>query len=553
MNKKAIITSALPYANGEIHLGHVASTYLPADVTTRFLKQNGVEAYYVCASDDFGTPILIQSEKEGKTPAEYVAHWNKRDYDDFTAFNIGFDYFYKTSSSENIAFVQDVFKKLNEAGHIYEQEIIQFYCNNDKKFLPDRYVKGICPHCQAEDQYSDLCESCGRVPEEISNPKCALCGQPPTKEKTTHYFFKLKNFADSLAKWLDENNNLQKDVKKYVQNWIKSGLIDWDITRDIPWGVPIPDDDADGKVFYGWFDNHLAYISTAIKFLNDKGIDGKEFWNSADIYHFIGKDIVYHHYLFLPAMRLGINQEYKLPNYIPTRGHLTLQSKKISKSRNWYIGLKQFLEYYPADYLRFYLVSINPYSQDDLNFDWDDFTTRINSELIGNLGNFVNRALGFTKKTFDGKIPEITSFDDKDSEAEQKIKSLASDVGTLMEQNHLDRALKKILEFSSFFNQYFQHKEPWKKCPGTENCVFLSVTAVRSLAVAIFSFMPESAQKIWTQLGLDGNVSEVSWNDISSFEMKSGDILGEASPLFSRVEVDDIEKYKTQLGPSEDT
>ena len=407
MNKRAIITSALPYANGEIHLGHVASTYLPADVTTRFLKQNGVEAYYVCASDDFGTPILIQSEKEGKTPAEYVAHWNKRDYDDFSAFNINFDYFYKTSSSENIQFVQDVFKKLNDSGHIYQKEIIQFYCNNDKKFLPDRYVKGICPHCKAEDQYSDLCESCGRVPEEIIDPKCALCGQPPTKEKTNHYFFKLKNFADSLSTWLDENNNLQKDVKKYVQNWIKSGLIDWDITRDIPWGVPVPLDDAKGKVFYGWFDNHLAYISTALKFLNDKGIDGKEFWNSSDIYHFIGKDIVYHHYLFLPAMRLGMDEEYKLPDYIPTRGHLTLQAKKISKSRNWYIGLKQFLEYYPADYLRFYLVSINPYSQDDLNFDWDDFTTRINSELIGNLGNFVNRALGFTKKAFDGKFLKL--------------------------------------------------------------------------------------------------------------------------------------------------
>ena len=478
MNKRAIITSALPYANGEIHLGHVASTYLPADVTTRFLKQNGVEAYYVCASDDFGTPILIQSEKEGKTPADYVAHWNKRDYDDFTAFGIDFDYFYKTSSSENIEFVQDVFTKLNDAGHIYQKEIIQFYCNNDKKFLPDRYVKGICPYCKAEDQYSDLCESCGRVPEEIIDPKCSLCGQTPTKEKTDHYFFKLKNFADSLSKWLDETTTLQKDVKKYVQNWIKSGLIDWDITRDIPWGVPVPLDGAEGKVFYGWFDNHLAYISTALKFLNDKGIDGKEFWNSADIYHFIGKDIVYHHYLFLPAMRLGLNEEYKLPDYIPTRGHLTLQGKKLSKSRNWYIGLKQFLTYYPVDYLRFYLVSINPYSQDDLNFDWDDFTTRINSELIGNLGNFVNRALGFTKKVFDGKIPETESFDEKDLEAEQKIKSLAIDVSTLMEQNHLDRALKKIMEVSSFFNQYFQHKEPWKNGPGTTNCVYLSVNAV---------------------------------------------------------------------------
>ena len=546
MQKKAIITSALPYSNGEIHLGHVASTYLPADVTTRFLKQNGVEAYYICASDDFGTPILIQSEKEGKSPEEYVAYWNKRDYDDFSALNIAFDFFYKTSSDENIKFVQDVFKKLQEAGHIYESEIVQFYCNNDKKFLPDRYVIGSCPYCKAEDQYSDLCEKCGRVPEEIDNPHCSLCGQPPVKEKTTHYFFKLKNFSEHLGEYLENAPYLQKDVKKYVQNWIKSGLIDWDITRDISWGVPIPG--SKGQVFYGWFDNHLAYISSTLKFLNDKGIDGKEFWNSADIYHFIGKDIVYHHFLFLPAMRLGIKKEYKLPDYIPTRGHLTLQAKKISKSRNWYIGLKEFLNYYPADYLRFYLVSINPYSQDDINFDWDTFETKINSELIGNVGNFVNRALSFTTKSFDGKIPNSEELDTLDKDAEEKIKNFSKDVGSLMEQNHLDRALKKILEFSAHFNQYFQHKEPWKKEKGTNTCVFLSVNAVRSMAIALYPFIPESAQKIWSQLGLPGNVSEQKWDSISEITIKSEHSLGAPSPLFAKVESSDIKTHKEKLG-----
>lgn len=544
---KAIITSALPYANGEIHLGHIASTYLPADVTTRFLKLKGVEAYYICASDDFGTPILIQSEKERKSPEEYVAYWNKRDAEDFKALGIDFDLFYKTSSQENIEFVQYVFKKLYEEGHIYEKEIIQFYCSNDKKFLPDRYVKGQCPYCNADDQYSDLCESCGRVPEEIGNPKCSICGQTPTKEKTKHYFFRLKNFSDKLYDWLDKNDNLQKDVKKYVQNWITSGLIDWDITRDITWGVPIPHADAHGKVFYGWFDNHLAYISTTMKLLKDKGIDGKEFWNSADIYHFIGKDIVYHHYLFLPAMRLGINSEYKLPDFIPTRGHLTLQSKKISKSRNWYIGLKEFLGYYPADYLRFYLVSINPYSQDDLNFDWDDFQTRINSELIGNLGNLVNRALGFTKKTFDGIIPEPEEFDERDKNAQEKIAKFEEELSLLLEQNHLDRALKRIMEFSSFFNQYFQHKEPWKKGPGTNSCVFLSVNAVRSIAIALFPFLPESSQRIWVQLGLSGKVNEKNWSEISKLSISSGHKLGEAVPLFVRVEDVDIKKHKEKF------
>jgi len=547
MRDKAIITSALPYANGEIHLGHVASTYLPADITTRFLKQKGVEAYYICASDDFGTPILIQAEKEKKSPQEYVEYWNKRDYEDFTAFDIDFDFFYKTSSKENIEFVQDVFTKLNDAGHIYEKDIIQFYCNNDKKFLPDRYVIGVCPYCKAEDQYSDLCEKCGRVPEEIENPKCALCHKPPVKEKTKHYFFKLKNFSDELYKWLDENQNLQKDVKKYVQNWIKGGLIDWDITRDISWGVPIPIESANGKVFYGWFDNHLAYISSAVKFLNDKGLNGKKFWNSADIYHFIGKDIVYHHYLFLPAMRIGIGKEYKLPDYIPTRGHLTLQSKKISKSRNWYIGLKEFLGYYPADYLRFYLVSITPYSQDDLNFDWNEFATKINSELIGNLGNLVNRTLGFAKKTFNGKIPAPEIFDNHDKEAEEKIKKLSSEVGNLMEQNHLDRAVKKILEFTAYFNQYFQHKEPWKNGNSTKTTVYISTNAVASLAIILYSFLPASAEKIWSQLGMNNKISDQSWDSASSLLIKKDHNIGNVTPLFSKVEESDIQNYKKKF------
>lgn len=545
--KKAIITSALPYANGEIHLGHVASTYLPADITTRFLKLNGVEAYYICASDDYGTPILIQAEKEKKTPDEYVKFWNKRDYEDFTAFGIEFDFFYRTSSTENVAFVQDVFKKLMENDHIYEKEIIQFYCKVDKKFLPDRYVIGRCPYCKAEEQYSDLCEKCGRVPQEIEEPKCSICKNPPTKEKTKHYFFKLTNFVDELNKWLEADSHLQKGVKKYVQNWIKDGLVDWDITRDIRWGVPIPLDEAKNQVFYGWFDNHLAYISSAIKFLNDKGIDGKKFWNSSDIYHFIGKDIVYHHYLFLPAMRIGIKKEYKLPDYIPTRGHLMLQSKKISKSRNWYIGLKDFLNLYPADYLRFYLTLITPYSQDDLNFDWDEFAARINSELIGNIGNFVNRALGFTQKTLGEVVPNSGDLDSADKDAQDKITNLAKELTILMDENNLDKVMKKILEFSANFNQYFQKKEPWKS-GNSANCLFISVNAVRSIAISLYPFLPESSQRIWSQLGMNGNVSEQRWLSISEIAIKAGHKIGKVSPLFKKVEAVDIQMHKSKLG-----
>ena len=226
----------------------------------------------------------------------------------------------------------------------------------------------------------------------------------------------------------------------------------------------------------------------------------------------------------------------------------TNESKKISKSRNWYIGLKEFLEIFPADYLRFYLISINPYSQDDLNFDWDQFATKINSELIGNLGNLVNRALGFTNKAFDGVLPEPEDFDEKDSEAEKRIKSLADDISKLMIGNHLDRALKQIMEFSAHFNQYFQHKEPWKKGPGTASCIYLSVNAVRSLAIAIHSFLPKASQQIWLQVGMDGNVSDINWNEMSKISLKSGHKIGKAEPLFAKIESSVIDEQKTKLG-----
>jgi methionyl-tRNA synthetase len=285
-----------------------------------------------------------------------------------------------------------------------------------------------------------------------------------------------------------------------------------------------------------------------MKFLNEKGTDGKDFWNSSDIYHFIGKDIVYHHYLFLPAMRMGIGNEFKLPDYIPTRGHLMLQSRKISKSRNWYIGLKDFLDIYPADYLRFYLALITPYSQDDLNFDWEEFASRINSELIGNVGNFVNRALGFTQKSMSGVVPNTNQFDSSDKESQDRINNFSSELTPLMEDNSLDKALKKIIEFSAHFNQYFQKKEPWKGGDGSNNCVFISVNAVRSLAVSLYPFLPESSQRIWEQLGMSTNVSEQSWSSISEIKIKEGHKIGLPSPLFKKVEASDIELHKARLG-----
>ena len=544
--KSAVVTSALPYANGEIHLGHIASTYLPADIFTRFSRLNSIEAYHICATDDFGTPILIKAEKEKKSPEEYVAFWNRRDYEDFSSLGISFDFFYKTSSKENVEFVQHVFKCLHENGHIYDQSVIQFYCTFDDKFLPDRYVIGKCPYCGAENQYSDLCEKCGRVPERILNPRCAICGRPPVKKESKHYFFRLSSFSSKLKEWLSTNEHLQADVKNYVINWIDEGLQDWDITRDLSWGVPIPLPEAKGKVFYGWFDNHLCYISSLVKFIDDKGGDSKKFWNESDVYHFIGKDIVYHHYLFLPAVRLGINSEYKLPDYIPTRGHLMLQNQKISKSKNWYISLKDFTSAFNPDYLRFYIASVITYSQDDLNFDFDAFYERINNELIANVGNFVNRALSFTQKTFGGKVPRPSKFDDANN---GEVSSAVDEAGDLLSNNEIDRALKRILKLSAHMNQYFQARAPWANKETADATLYASVNATRSLAILLEPFIPFSCKKMWSQLNLQGSVHQQRWESAKDMKAVPPDHpLGKIEPIFRKIEAKEIEQWKNKLG-----
>jgi methionyl-tRNA synthetase len=546
-SKSAVITSALPYANGEIHLGHIASTYLPADIFTRFLRLNGLKAYHICATDDFGTPILIRAEKEKKSPKDYVEYWNMQDKEDFESLGISFDFFYKTSSKENVEFVQYIFKQLRENGHIYDQNIIQFYCTYDDKFLPDRYVIGRCPYCNAENQYSDLCEKCGRVPDQILEPKCAICGRPPVKKESKHYFFRLSSFEEKLKKWLLSNTHLQSDVKNYVINWINEGLQDWDITRDLSWGVPIPLPEAKGKVFYGWFDNHLCYISSLVKFVKDRGGNGKKFWNESEIYHFIGKDIIYHHYLFLPAIRLGINSEYKLPEYIPTRGHLMLQNQKISKSRKWYIGLKDFTSAFNPDYLRFYIASVVTYSQDDLNFDFDAFYERINNELIANIGNFINRALSFTQKSFQGIVPKPSSIDDT---IEKELTATVDETGRLLSSNEIDKSLKRILKYSNYMNHYFQTNSPWANKDTSNTTVYVSVNAVRSLAILLEPFTPFSCEKIWTQLKLgSGSVHQQVWESAKNIRaVPEGHELGKVEPIFRKVEAKEIEQWKNKLG-----
>ncbi len=492
---------------------------------------------------------MIEAEKEGKNPQEFVECWNQIDQKDFNDFGISFDIYDKTSSKENVALTQHFFKTLHERGYIFKKTILQPYCSKDKKFLPDRYVKGTCPFCGATEQYSDSCEKCGKTfqPGEILDPHCALCGARPVNKESQHYFFRLSQFADSLKKWLEENQNLQSEVSNYVLSWIKEGLLDWDITRDIPWGVPIPLKEAKGQVLYGWFDNHLGYISTAKKYFKDKGIDGKQAWNQSRIYHYIGKDIVYHHYLFLPAMRLG-NTEYKLPDFIPTRGMLQLEQQKFSKSRGWYIGLRDFLNKFPADYLRYYLTSVTTYTQADVNFDWTEFQKRINNELIANVGNFIHRTLTFTWTKYQGKVPQPKEFGELDNELIERIKQAAGDVGAEVEANELARGLRKIVEFSSFCNKYFQKKQPWADKEKAKTTLYLCVNAVRSLAILLEPYMPFSTEKLWQQLNFDGTVHKQDWNTASQLEVKNGHRINQPSVLFEKVQDKDIETERHKLG-----
>jgi len=546
--RRIIVTTALVYANGEIHLGHVTSTYLPADIFVRFCRLKGHDVVHVGATDDFGTPILIEAEKAGKSPEEFVAYWNEIDRKDYADFGISFDIFFKTSSKENRELVQHFFKKLYEKGYIFKRAILQPYCESDKKFLPDRYVKGTCPFCGATDQYSDSCENCGRTfqPGQVLTPHCALCGSTPVNRESEHYFFKLSEFSTALKEWLVKNKDLQRQVKNYVLGWIKEGLKDWDISRDISWGVPIPLKEAEGKVLYGWFDNHLGYISTALRYFAERGINGKEWWNSSKIYHFIGKDIVYHHYLFLPAMRLG-EGEYKLPDFIPTRGFLLLQGEKFSKSRGWYLSLRDFINKFPADYLRYYLTTITPYNPSDGNFDWTDFQKKINNELIANIGNFIHRTLTFLWSNYEGRVPTKGSYDELDLELERKIKTTANNVAAEIEKNELSRGLGKIVEFSAYCNQYFQRKQPWADKEKATTTLYLCVNAVRSLAILLEPYTPFSAEKLWQQLNLKRSVHEQEWNSASQLKIESGHKINEPKVPFQKIPDEDIEKERQKL------
>jgi methionyl-tRNA synthetase len=529
---KTLVTSALPYANGAMHLGHVRSTYIPADIYVRYLRAKGEDVKYVCGTDEHGTPIGIKAEAEGKTPKEIGDRYHAIIAKELKDLGISFDNFSQTSRKIHHETAQDFFKKIRDNGHIIEKNVKQLYCESCNRFLPDRYVVGVCTHCGSEAR-GDHCEGCGRhlSVSEIKDPKCASCGASPILKETTHFFFKLSDFTEQLKEYLN-NKDISSNARNYAKQWLKE-LNDWDITRDMDWGVKIPG--AEGKVTYVWFDAPIGYVSFTKEILDN----WREYWDSR-VVHFIGKDIIYHHVLFWPAMLLG-TREFKTPSAVQAGGFLTLEGQKMSTSRNHVVWISDYLKSFSPDYLRFFLISAAALDQ-DIDFSWQKFGEKVNAELIGNYGNFINRALSFCKSKFDGKLPKLGELDENDKEIIEKLKKSHAKVSNLLEEFNFIEALKGILALSRAGNEYFQNKEPWKG--GSENCIHISVNLARSLAVMAEPFMPFSSKALLEQIcpGCDD-----SWDSAAELSLQEGQEIGEVKPIFKKIEQSEIKEQLDKL------
>jgi len=552
VTERILVTTALAYTNGPLHIGHVRSTYLPADVYTRFLKMQGIDAIHIGGTDNHGVPIALQAELEGKRPEDIVKKYHREIERDLEGLNIEFDEFSctcKEFNPEHVKTTQWFFEKLYENGYIYEKEVEQLYCPNCERPLPDRYVEGVCPYCGAEGARGDHCEACGRYlePVELKEPRCVVCGEKPKVKRTKHLFFKLSEFEDDLKEWLKAKEDWPKNVRNYALNWVKEGLKDWDIVRDIDWGVPIPLEGYEDKVFYVWFDAPIGYVTFTKQYCERKGKDWRDYWfnNDTKIVHFIGKDIVVHHAIFWPAMLMGVGAT--LPDVIVAGEYLTLEGEKMSTSRGWVVWVKDFLEMFPADLLRYYLIAVSPLTR-DADFSWDDFQARVNNELVANLGNFVHRTLTFAYRYFDGKIPEGST----DEEVEEAIEEAHRKATEALESFRFRDALNAVMELARFGNEYFQRNEPWKLIDEDEDrcadVIHSCARMVKAIAVMLAPFLPESAEAIWQGLGLEGEPED--WEE--ALKDVDPNPVPKPKPVFPRVKDEDIERAKDLLPEGEE-
>ncbi|MBZ9571498.1 methionine--tRNA ligase [Methanobrevibacter sp. TMH8] len=542
---KIFISCALPYANGPCHLGHLRSTYIPADIYARYNRMKGNDVLLVCATDEHGTPIAVKADKEGKKPIEIAKRYHDMIAKDLESCDISLDSFTRTTDKIHYKIAQDFFLDLYGKNLIYEKEIKQLYCENCEKFLPDRYVEGICPHCDSERARGDHCESCGRhlEPTDLINPKCLTCGHTPIIKESKHYFFRLSNFQKSIEEYINSNNSMPANVKNYAKNWLKEGLNDWILSRDMSWGIPIPLEGAEGKILYVWGEAFLGYISSAAQWSRKTGEKWEDYWNDTAL-HFIGKDIIYHHALFWTSLLEGYG--CRLPTNIIAGEYLSLEGRKMSTSQNWVIWVADFVKKYDSDLLRYYLT-INAPLNKDTDFSWDDFGRRINDELADVLGNFLHRTFTFTKKFFNSKVPEYKNPNDDDRAFEVDIEEIPNTVGQLIEEFKFREGLVEIIKIAKKGNKYFNDQEPWKAVKEDEeraaNCLYLSNQLAKTLAILLKPYIPNKAEKIANIMNIP---TDTEWND-SKLYLEVGHEINKAKPLFKKIEEETLEKEKEDL------
>ncbi|MFH1013871.1 MAG: methionine--tRNA ligase [Thermoplasmatota archaeon] len=551
MANKIFIGVAWPYANGSLHLGHIAGCYLPADIFARFNRMIGNEVLMVSGSDEHGTPITITAEKEGITPQEVVDRFNKEHTENMKQFGISFDLFTRTTTKNHEKMVQEIFNTLYKKNHIFKQSVESFYCNHCNRFLPDRYIEGTCPICNYENARGDQCDECGQLldPKEIINVRCKLCSSTPELRITDHLFFSLSNFEQPLLDWLKDKTYWKSSVLKFTQNWLKDGLRDRAITRDIHWGVPVPLEGFDEKRIYVWFDAVIGYLSASKQWalLQNDANKWQKWWMNpkAKHYYFLAKDNIPFHSIIWPSILMGYNDALNLPYDIPANEYLRLQGEQFSKSKGVGIWVPDVIKSFDVDAIRYYL-SINMPENKDANWIWDDFIIKNNDELVGTYGNLIHRVLTFTESNF-GSIPKKEILDQRDLDVEHTIKTTVEIVKNDITNCKFKQGLKEIMGLAKFGNIYFNEKEPWNlikkdkiQCATT---LHICLELLQALSICMAPYLPFSSQKIYETLGHTTSVHEASWEDATQ-PLIIGHVFEKPKPLFKKLELKDtnIEK-----------
>ena len=536
-----IVTSALPYANGPLHLGHLAGAYLTADFFVRYNRLQDEDIIFICGSDEHGVPITIAAEKEDVSPQDIVDRYHEWNKETFKKMGISFDYYSRTSSSVHHSTSQEIFTELNEKGFFKVKSEELFYDESTQMFLPDRYVKGECPNCGFGEAYGDQCEKCGTSlnPSELINPVSSISGKTPIRKETQHWYMPLGEMQNKLESWIKTREDWKPNVMGQIKSWLQEGLNDRAATRDLNWGVPVPIDGAEGKVLYVWFEAPIGYISATKEWAMKSNKPGawKNYWKNdkAKLYHFIGKDNIVFHCIMFPIILME-HGNFILPENVPANEFLNLEGKKLSTSRGWAVWLHDYLEHFESDYLRYALGVSLPESKDS-DFSWKDFQNRVNNELVAVLGNFVNRASSFIEKYADSKVPPLLDPKPLDLEMLEAITKQKHKIEYAYEHFRFREAVQEGMQLARLANKYFTDSEPWKTRKTNENACFnslhVSIQVVAALSVLMEPVLPESMMILRRQIGLE---ESIKWADISSSMLSVGQSLRPASLLFQKIE-----------------